>query len=339
LHASSLAIPNSVVKCGILQYEAEESMDGYRHAIPLLALVSLFCLSGASCPTMRNPFYAQPAVPVLAPTATLDQVVQVVNANSTRVQSFYTNDATISVPPYPTLHGFVAFERPRRFRLQARLGFGNEFDLGSNDELFWFWVRRENPPAVYFCRHAQFEGCRVRQMIPIRPEWLIEALGANELDPNLPHQGPTTRSDGKLEIRTIRETADGPTTKITVVDPARGLVVEQHMYSAQGQVLASAVTRQHRRDPLSGLTVPQVVDIQLPVAQPPLSMRIDLGLVQVNRPAGDPAVLWTMPQGQGQLVDLCDPNLQLPTTAAPAVAPPGGTTRRNPPVRAWTRMR
>ena len=52
------------------------------------------------------------------------------------------------------LSGNIAAERPGRFRLTAGTAVtGQEIDLGSNDELFWMWVRRNQPPAVYFCRH------------------------------------------------------------------------------------------------------------------------------------------------------------------------------------------
>lgn len=312
-------------------------MDGYRQAILLLTVASLFTLSGASCPT-RPQFMAPPVNPVLPQTATLDQVIQVVNRNSTQIQSFYTNNATLSGPGFPTLDAQLAFQRPRRFRLRAALGFGGgaELDLGSNDELFWFWVRRANPPAVYFCRHDQFETSRARNLIPIRPEWLIEALGANELDPNLPHQGPTVRPDGRLEIRTIRETADGPNTKVTIVDPVQGVVAEQHMYNAQGQLMASAVVVQHRRDPLTNLLVPQVVELQAPTAQ--FSMRIDLGRVQVNRLVGEPATLWALPTGEGQLVDLCNPNLPAAPATSNLGVPPGPTTQRTGAGRVWNRL-
>ena len=67
-------------------------------------------------------------------------------------------------------------QRPRCFRLRAD-GIGPEVDLGSNDQLFWFWIKRSQPPAIYFCRHDQFATSRARQMIPIHPNWLIEALG------------------------------------------------------------------------------------------------------------------------------------------------------------------
>ena len=51
-------------------------------------------------------------------------------------------------------------------------------------------MRRNQPPAVYYCRHDQFAASQARQMVPFEPAWLIEALGVAEIDPGLPHQGP-----------------------------------------------------------------------------------------------------------------------------------------------------
>ncbi len=83
-------------------------------------------------------------------------------------------------------------------------------------------MRRNQPPALFFCRHDQFAACRARQMIPIDPKWLIEALGVAELDPSLPYQGPPTLvGPNRLEIRAVRETPTGPTTRITIIDAIR----------------------------------------------------------------------------------------------------------------------
>jgi hypothetical protein len=289
-------------------------------------------LGGAGC--AGSPYYKSPPAPAVPPTPTLQQIIQVVNANSLRIESLSTSDATLNGPGFPALRANVAFERPRRFRLRAETAIaGPELDLGSNDELFWFWVRRSFPPALFYCRYGQFETSPVRHALPIRPEWLIEALGINEFDPNLPHQGPIPLSDGRYEVRTVRETSDGPTTKVTVVDGMRGLVVEQHVYDAQGRLVASSVISRHRRDPLSGLYVPQVVDIHSASAQ--FSMRLDLGTVHVNRLEGDPALLWSMPVYEGfPAVDLCDPNRQ-PLPGA-AVAPM--TSQRAAPPRARNRL-
>jgi hypothetical protein len=299
-------------------------MNAYQRRLMLLVVVGLLGLSGASCPRMMQ---RTPALPrVLPPAAPLEQVIQAVNQNSQQIQSFSTNTATLSGPGWPTLRANIAFQRQRMFRLRAETGLtGPELDVGSNDQLFWFWVRRNQPPAVYFCRHEQFATSRARQMIPIEPDWLIDALGASGFDPALPHQGPYPSGGDRVSIRTIRETPEGPTTKVTVVDAVRAVVLEQHLYDAQGRLRASAVAAGHRRDPLSGLVLPATIHINCPVAQ--FKMRIDLGSVQVNQLTGNPAELWSMPSYAGSPpTDLSDPNLQL--APAPASAPPPAVSER-----------
>ncbi|NLX96775.1 MAG: hypothetical protein GXY83_11410 [Rhodopirellula sp.] len=303
-------------------------------------LVVLSLLAGLGAPGCRSaaPFYASPPAPVLPPTPTLEQIIQTVNANSSQIQSLSTSDATLSGPQFPTLRASVAFERPRRLRLRAETALtGPELDLGSNDEVFWFWIRRSHPPVVYYCRHEQFDISPARSMFPVRPEWLIESLGIDALDPNQPHQGPIPVAEGRFEVRTLRPTVDGETTKVTVIDGMRGLVIEQHLYDVQGRLLASSVVTQHRRDPLTGVYVPQTLDIRSPSAQ--FSMRLDLGKVVVNRLAGDPSLLWTIPSYGGlQAVDLCSPNQQVAPGLGLSAGAGDATSQRPVPNRARNRL-
>jgi len=293
-------------------------MDGYRRLLTLLVPVGLFCLSGAQCPCMfRRPELAMPHV--LPPAPTPEQVAQVVNGNSLQIQSLLATGATLSGSGFPMLRTNLAFQRPKRFRLQAELLTSAELDVGSNDDLYWFWVKRSEPPAVYYCRREQFALSPARQMIPIEPDWLIEAMGVVEFDPALPHEGPIVLPDGRLEIRTYRETPAGPVIKSTIVHAESGWVLEQRFYDAANRLVARAVASRHQRDPLSGVTLPGVVDISCPLAQ--FSVRIDLGKVEVNRLSGDPGELWALPTYQGApLVDLCDPRQPLPTSMKPAAA-------------------
>jgi len=272
----------------------------------LLVFLGLFALCGANCQNWVHQFH-QPAVRVLPPTATLEQVIDVVNRNSGAIYAFSSTEASISSPGMPTLRANIAYHRPRRFRLRAQTAMtGAEVDLGSNDELFWFWVRRSEPPAVYFCRHEEFAGSPARHAIPIDPNWLIEALGVVEFDPALPHQGPYPLPGDRFEVRTVRETPGGPVTKSTIIDAVRGWVVEQHVYDAGGRRIATAVAEQHRRDPLTNLVMPRAVRIESPQAQ--FSMQVNLGNVQINRLTGNPAELWSMPRYPGAaLVDLGAP--------------------------------
>jgi len=326
-------------------------MEGYRGVLRLSAVAGILALVTSGCAWLtQRPRVALPQT--LPPSPTLEQVIRVVNDNSSRIHSFSTGEAVLSVPGMPSLRTNIAFERQRRLRLRAGTGItGAELDLGSNDELFWIWIKRQ--PPLYYCRHDQFALSPARRMLPIDPEWLVEALGIVEFDPGVVHQGPFPQPGGRLEIRTVRQTADGAVTKITVVDAVTGVVVEQRVHDCQGRLVARASASRHRRDPMSGLIMPGVVEIECPKAQ--LSMWLELGKVEINSVRGNPAELWAMPRFRDwPTVDLGNPNLELAPAYSPArpfggafacptdgrPAPPGGfSSRPCPPRRGWTRAR
>ena len=308
-------------------------MNTYQTRWLLLLGLGLFTLSGATCSEFLVPWTAPPLPRVLPPSPTVEQVIEVVNRNNSQIQSFSTNQASISGRGFPTLRASVAFQRSQRFRLRAETGLtGTELDLGSNDELFWFWRRREQPPAVYYCRHDQFGGSQAQQTIPFEPAWLIEALGVAEFDPALPHQGPIPLPNDRLRIDTIRNTPEGPAAKVTIIDGSQGWILEQHIYDARRRLVARSVASQHRLDPASGLVMPTVVQIDCPPAQ--LSMRIELGNVQINRLSGDSSALWSMPSYPGApVVDLSAPGPSSPMIPPPATV----STSPQPPATNWRR--
>ncbi len=272
----------------------------------LITAVALFCGSGATCRRgmLPSPFGPMgPAAPqVLADGASREQIVAAVNANSARVRSIAVTGATITVPNtmgLPLLAGNIAAERPARFRLTAGTAItGQEIDLGSNDERFWIWSRRNQPPAVYYCRHDQFANSAIREVMPIEPSWLLAALGMVDLDPALVYDGPTRRADGTVELRSWLPSSSGTLNRVTVVDARRAWVVEQHIYDPSGTtLLASAVAESFRYYPAQQVSLPERVAIKLPTAN--LSLKIDLGTVQINQLVGNPQQLWAMPTFEG----------------------------------------
>ncbi len=316
-------------------------MDGCRAVQRSLVAVVLVALVAPGCAFLKAPQrYTLPRTLPAAPT--LEQVVQVVNSNSGQIHSFSTDQAVLSVAGMPSLRASIAFERPRRLRLRAGLGFGGaELDVGSNDELFWMWIKRQ--PPLFYCRHDQFATSPARRMLPIEPGWLIEALGIAEVDPAALDQDLRVLPGGRLEISTVRQTVDGPARKLTVVDAATGVVVEQSLYDARGTLVARATASRHRRDPLTGLIMPRVVQIECPRAQ--LSMELDLGKVEINRPLENPGELWAMPAlADCPMVDVGDPNFRLPAIAPPPptmppTAPPPVSQLPRPLRRGWNRIR
>ncbi|MBA4018983.1 MAG: hypothetical protein C0483_17580 [Pirellula sp.] len=299
-------------------------MDGQvRTSSPTVTLLTtailLVVCCGAQC--LHRPQYNQTAVygpRVLTDNPSLGDVIQVVNANSALIRSLYTTDATMSVPGAPSLRANLALERQKKLRLRAETAItGAEVDMGSNDELFWFWVRRNPPPTLYYCRHEKFATSAARQIVPVDPEWLLDALGLATFDPYQQHSNPTRTTNGNLEIRTTFTGPQGPMTKATIVDASRGFILEQHLFDARGTLVASAIAGRHWRDPGTGAIVPQQVKINWPATQ--FSLEFDVKQWQVNNIPADPVQLFTMPNYPGwAVVDLSDPNFQSP-------AAPGGT--------------
>jgi hypothetical protein len=265
-------------------------------------------LASSGCEWLRS--FQQPHPQILPAGAGLEQVIAAVNQNNSQIQSLRCDSATISVPGNPTLRAHIAFQRPHNFRLRADTTItGQEVDLGSNDQIFWFWIKRSQPPAVYYCRHEQFPTSQARRMIPIDPNWLVDALGTVVINPALPHQGPYPDKDHRLQIRTILETPEGPNTKVTIIDAVSAWVMEQQIFDAQNHLRARSVTEGYRQDPRTKLFIPTAVRVECPEAQ--FSMRLDLGTPEVNQLQINPEA-FTMPLYPGSpVVDLGNPNLRL----------------------------
>lgn len=269
-----------------------------------LALVLVVtCGSGATCSSrLRAPFVNTPVAPhLLSPSATAAQIVAVVNQNSSRVATYVTNNASISMPGdlgLPLLRGNIAVQLPRRLRLRAGTALtGAEVDFGSNDELFWMWSKRNEPPGVYYARHATPDGSAVPHSLPIDPQWVLDALGLVTLDPSAAYQGPLARPDGNLELRTNVATAFGPRQRAYVIDAAHGWVLEQHAYEANGTLLASATAEDFRYDPVSQTSLPRRVRLQVPAAD--IAFTINTGGVVVNSAIANPQQLFGLPSFDG----------------------------------------
>lgn len=273
------------------------------HLALAACLLMLVVSSGCRMARPGGPFSAGgPDAPlVIETTSSVPQIVAAVNQNSARIHSYLAPNATFSVPGMPglpLLRGNLALERPRRFRLRAGTALsGGEVDLGSNDELFWLWAKRNEPPAVYFARHDQHATGAARQMLPIEPSWIVDALGLVSLDPTVAYQGPFPRPDGTLELRSRATGPTGPIERVTVVEPTRAWVVEQHVYDQTGALLASSVAENFRYHPTAQASLPERVTVRVPAAD--LALVINTGTLQVNVPIPNPAENWALPYMEG----------------------------------------
>lgn len=300
-----------------------------RRSTSLLALLLVwFAASGANC--VRNPFVMAPNVPQLLPQQPqYADLATTVNENTAKVRSLRSSQAVVAVNDGAmpiSLSAMIALERPRRFRMKANmLMLGPVADAGSNDELFWFWTKTLQPQALLFCRHDQFQQSPMRNMVPLNPDWLVEGFGLVTFDPQEQHRGPTPDAQGRLRIDTLRQTPAGPVTRITLLDPRAGWVLEQHLFDAQGKQLLTALTSQHQRDEASGAYIPRKIDLISQAGGQKMSMSIQLGQLEVNSLGANDYALFQKPQYHAQGapdLDLGNPNLQLAPGGLPSS--PGG---------------
>lgn len=250
----------------------------------------------------------------------LNDVIFVVNANTNRVQQLQTDTVSLRASGFPAvLRASLAYEQPRNFRIHAQLSqfTGRLLDIGSNQELFWFWTQREQ--AVYFARHSQFAQSPARNLIPIEPHQLIEALGLVYLDPAGEHQLRQIEESNLIEISSRLASPHGDQIRVLLVDRTYGWVAQQHLYDSNGQLLMSVQSSQHRFYPTEGVTMPHHIEIHLMPGQPQhLELELDVSDYAVNRLYGEPAELWTIPALEGhEQIDIANPGFRPPVPDSP----------------------
>jgi len=289
-------------------------------ATALIVLVIVVASSGASCPQVLRGYQVgiMPLPRTLPAQPSLEQIVAAVHDNTQRVRSYAATQAVLVVPGVPRLSARVATEPPRRFRLQAQTAItGPELDIGSNDDLFWLWLRQHKPPITAFCRHDQYAHSAARRLLPIRADWMPELLGLVSFRPEDGHEGPFPLPDGRIEVRSRITLPDGQLLKSTILDGTTALVAEQHLFTSSGERLASVRTSRHRVDPPSGAALPHLVEVSWPASG--IDFTLELAAITVNAGSADPGQLWQMPAYPGyEPVDLADPSVVI---GPPAPAP------------------
>ena len=313
-------------------------MNGLRLVAVMLASL---CGSAAGCHLFpRQEAEIVPPPVVFNQPPTLPEVIQAVNSQSDRIVDVQADAARLSVAGFPaSLRASLRLERPRRMRLKATLMGNPLLDVGSNDELFWMWTT-DSP--VLFARHEQFENSVAKQILPVEPTWLIDAMGLIHFDPQGPHQGPYRRQDGGIEIHTRLATRSGERLRVVGIHPQYGYITEVQMRDMQGQLLAVARADRHRHDPIQNVTLPGRVQLELVNSQLPASsftLEADSYIVNQLQASGSNPNLWAMPPGASQ--DLADPRLRLPAAPQPGPnwnTPPTADARGfRPEFRGYTR--
>jgi hypothetical protein len=243
----------------------------------------------------------QPAPVIFSEPPDAERLVRAINANTSEVRQL-SCDVHIRTEGVPMLSGTLIVERPRKMRLKAGLAGISEmgFDVGSNDEEFWFWSKAAaggQAPTIFHAKHSEFAASPARQSLPFEPQWVIDALGMLALPEDGSVQSAPRRADGMHELRLDVQTPAGPITRTYVADPKTGLVLQQSLYDANRRLIAYVSASHHHYFADSRASLPGRIElIVIGPEQQRTTVTMDLAGHEINQLYGDPEQQWTMPQ-------------------------------------------
>lgn len=261
--------------------------------IPLVLVLLLFT---PGCAWMRLGQKAEysafgPKSPCrVPPHATAEELVDFLNQNVDKLDGWQARHVKLRYNKMP-LDAMITVAKGRKLRIQVMSMVGSEMDLGSNEEVFWFWAKRAPEPAVMYASHEQLDLVRETLQIPFEPNWLLEAMGVEYLPP----EGTTLEPVNEQASRLVSYHALPNGRKIRkaiTVDTCHGRVLEHSVWDAANRRIAHATFSHHRLDPETGVVLPQ--RIHLNWEQADVSLVMDLGKVDIN-PTALPDSLWQMP--------------------------------------------
>lgn len=125
-------------------------------------------------PSNEEPIKAVPQTNVL---------INEFNHINSQITSFYNSNVSVKIWENNmrfNVSGTMCYEKPKCFRFKVRTLIGLEMDFGSNDNLFWYWSRRDVHPGLYYASYEDYHKTRLKT--PFNPVFMRESLGLDQID-------------------------------------------------------------------------------------------------------------------------------------------------------------
>jgi hypothetical protein len=268
-----------------------------------LGLAAILLLTGCHHwpPTWQNPGDQARGRP-LPDNVEASTLIRSLNDNAGRLQSLQAADLTIDAREGSQpigLTGVMSCQKPKNFRLVAYVLGSQAVDMGSNDQEFWYWISKADPPYLVHCSYQDLARGGVYLPFPFQPDWVLETLGMAEYNPQGNYQVQVTPRAVLLVEQTT--SAQGqPVRKVTFFDrttaaSGRPTVIAHQLQDANSKEICSARVADVRVDSGTGAVYPRVVTLTWPAQK--IEMRMQLDGVRVNAlPVGQPLQVFARPQ-------------------------------------------
>jgi hypothetical protein len=214
---------------------------------------------------------------------TVASLVDYLNENAGRVRSLDVErlDITCSVGIQSFgLTGRLQTEKPRNFRMTAKVLGSDAADLGSNRDEFWFWIAKNQPPYQFYCPYKDLAEAR-NLPIPFQPDWVMETLGLGPYGPADRYQPLEQQGDTVRLVERTRSPQGAAVRKVIVMrgrevrPPLPQVTAYLLIDDATGKEICSAHVHQTQIDRATGAILPRRLELQWPAERLTLSMILD----------------------------------------------------------------
>jgi hypothetical protein len=188
------------------------------------------------------------------------------------------------------LEGMMVCQYPRNFRLKANLLGQPGADVGSNNDEFWYWISKADPPYVFHCSHADLQQGKVRRLpFPFQPDMVVNALGLAHYDDKKNYEVKVGANHRTIELIEEATSPQGePIRKVTVfnrnqVQAPNPQVIAHVLRDPQGKEICTATISEVVVNQQTGAILPTKVQLSWPGEKLKMNMQMyDLQVVTVT---------------------------------------------------------
>lgn len=236
------------------------------------------------------------------PDATKQEIVAHVNRFASSegerppLTAWRTTSANIALKGVPFV-GTIDVEAPSRLRIIASMPIAHSqvADIGSNDEMVWFWGMPSK--EIVTIRHEHVPAALQTMQVPFEPQWLMEVLGVVPMNVDDFDLRRAPAGEPWVDLVAQRDTPTGqPVIRVVRVDLCHGQIIEHRIEQTNGSLIAAAKLGDYSPDVSGQFMMPHFVRIEWPVTETSLTMR--LGAIHAN-PVSLGASGWQVPQLKG----------------------------------------
>ena len=265
-----------------------------------------------------------PLPQVISSSPSLDEVINAVNANSSKVNSLVAEDGSLGVSSSPwTAKCRMAYRRDSNLRLVGNLNMvGPVVDFGSDGNIFWFWFKNQEPNQISYCKLSEYAESAMRDQIPVDPNWFPEALGVMKIDPAEVVEGPVVNRDDTVKLVLKRTRPEGDYFVYLYLESKTAAIRRIDVRSPVTNEILTVQCEESQLDEEYKVVLPKKITISRSSVKD--RYFIDFGVIHVNSPETPLAFSPPKPEELGApFVDI-GPNAKAQNVFVPPSTPSSG---------------